>query len=119
MDKCAGLFNSFYSLGAIFAPIIGGLLNDAIGYRYTTDTMAFICLGFCLFYVFTNTKLDDYNIKKHWAEATRLEKEEKEAKQKGDGSIKTVFGSIDQGKAKEYYESSKNRKSTSHRDLKD
>lgn len=64
MDKCAGLYNAFYSLGAIIAPILGGMLNDSYGYRTTNDIMAFISLSFCLFYFITNTKIDDFRCKK-------------------------------------------------------
>lgn len=59
-DKAAGIFNCFYSLGAIIAPIGGGLLNDTIGYRYTNDVMACLVLVFLLTYVLSNTERKEY-----------------------------------------------------------
>lgn len=61
-DKAAGIFNCFYSLGAIIAPILGGLLNDTIGYRSTNDVMAGFVMVFLVFYVLLNTKRKEYRI---------------------------------------------------------
>ncbi len=63
-NKASGIFNAFYSFGAIIAPIIGGMLSDSIGYRSTNDAAAFLSITFLFFYAFTNTKLSDYKWKK-------------------------------------------------------
>lgn len=39
-DKASGIFNGFVALGAIIAPILGGVLSDSVGYRTTNDIMA-------------------------------------------------------------------------------
>ena len=50
----------FYSLGAILAPIIGGILGDHISFRPANDIMA-ILSGVCLLaFVFLNTSLENY-----------------------------------------------------------
>lgn len=61
-DKASGIYNSFYCLGAIIAPILGGILNDHIGYRLANDSMAFFSLGFAIIFMFVNTKLKDFKI---------------------------------------------------------
>jgi MFS family permease len=63
-DKASGIYNAFYCLGAIIAPILGGILNDHIGYRLTNDVMAFVCMGFAVIYILSNTRLADYKILK-------------------------------------------------------
>jgi MFS family permease len=32
-DKASGLFNIFYAIGCIIAPVIGGYLNTIVGFR--------------------------------------------------------------------------------------
>ena len=39
-DKASGIFNGFVAFGAIISPIIGGLMSDNIGYRYSNDVIA-------------------------------------------------------------------------------
>lgn len=58
----AALYNSFYSLGAIFSPIIGGYMSDTIGYRLTCDIMAIISAVYIILYMIFNTTLKDYKI---------------------------------------------------------
>jgi MFS family permease len=63
-DKAAGIYNAFYSLGAITAPIVGGALTDAIGFRSACDVNAFACFGFFAIYALTNTRPRNYLCKK-------------------------------------------------------
>lgn len=63
-DKASGIYNGFYSLGSISAPIIGGALTDSIGYRSANDIMAFIALAFFIIYAFTNTRPKHYKCKR-------------------------------------------------------
>ena len=49
-DKASGIYNSFYFLGSIIAPILGGMLNDHIGFRSTNDVMMAIGLTFTVIY---------------------------------------------------------------------
>ena len=56
-DKAAGIYNTFYNMGSILAPPIGGALNDWIGYRSTNDVMAVTCLVFTFSYVIGNVIL--------------------------------------------------------------
>eukprot|EP00347_Sterkiella_histriomuscorum_P020522 403337480 len=52
-DMAAGLYGTFFSTGQILAPIVGGALYDAVGFRQTTDFMTIACLGYCLiFFIF-------------------------------------------------------------------
>jgi len=53
-DKASGLYNTFFYLGSIIGPPIGGALNDATNFRTTNDIMAFICLGFAICYLIFN-----------------------------------------------------------------
>jgi MFS family permease len=62
-DKASGIYNGFYSLGSISAPIIGGALTDSIGYRSANDIMAFFALAFFLIYAITNTRPKHYKCK--------------------------------------------------------
>lgn len=39
-DKAAGLFNTAYAIGCIIAPILGGYLNEKVGFESTCDIMA-------------------------------------------------------------------------------
>lgn len=53
-DKGASVFNFAYALGCLIAPILGGLFNDLIDFRYTCDLMA-VCAGtFALLYFLVN-----------------------------------------------------------------
>ena len=63
-DKAAGIFNCFYSLGAIIAPILGGVLNDSIEYRSTNDVMAGFVATFFVFYLIFNTSRKEFRILK-------------------------------------------------------
>lgn len=53
-DKASGIYNTFYYLGSIMAPPIGGALNDSIGYRSTNDLMALVTFLFTLAYLIFN-----------------------------------------------------------------
>jgi MFS family permease len=53
-DKASGIHCSFESFGQILAPILGGFMNDNIGYRYTNDSMMVLCFTFFLVYLFFN-----------------------------------------------------------------
>lgn len=49
----AGLYGTFFSSGQIIAPIIGGAIFDQVGFRQTTDFMAFACIGYSIiFFIF-------------------------------------------------------------------
>jgi len=39
-DKASGLFNTFNAIGSIIAPVLGGTLNECVGFRTTCDIMA-------------------------------------------------------------------------------
>ncbi|TNV82444.1 hypothetical protein FGO68_gene5084 [Halteria grandinella] len=52
-DYGSGLYGTFFSIGQILAPILGGALYESIDYRPTTDFMTLVCLGWCvIFFVF-------------------------------------------------------------------
>jgi hypothetical protein len=40
------------------------MLSDSIGYKSTSDVVAFFSLAFLLIYAITNTKLSDYKCRK-------------------------------------------------------
>lgn len=49
----SGLYGTFFSTGQILAPIVGGALFDAVGFRQTTDFMTIACLVYSLlFFIF-------------------------------------------------------------------
>ena len=50
-DLSAGIFNAFLGLGQLCAPIFGSLMFDRVGFRATSDTVAFICLASAAVYV--------------------------------------------------------------------
>lgn len=50
-DIAAGFFNTAYALGCLIAPIIGGALNDAYGFRITCDIMAFSSGGYSIVFL--------------------------------------------------------------------
>jgi len=52
-DLASGLYGTFFSVGQILAPTLGGALYDSIGFRHTADFMAVACLGYSIvFFVF-------------------------------------------------------------------
>lgn len=53
-DMASGLYTTFYSIGQILAPTIGGFLYDSIGFRSTCDIMALLCLVFSGVFFFFN-----------------------------------------------------------------
>ena len=51
-DKASAVFNSGYALGCVSGPLIGGILNDVVGFRYTCDIMAFCsCIAAVLYFL--------------------------------------------------------------------
>lgn len=70
-DKASGIYNAFYAVGAIFAPITGGFLKDRIGYRETNDTIACLSAFFALIYILFNTRPSDYRCKRKKSAAKR------------------------------------------------
>ena len=62
-DKSSALLGTFYSIGCILSPIVGGLLTDHLGFSVCADIIALICLLwvfiFAGFYF-----LPDYHCKK-------------------------------------------------------
>jgi len=75
-NKAAGIYNTFLTIGSVNAPIIGGVLDDKIGYRYTNDTMAFVCLAFVIFYAVANTKLKEYRCKRNASQSIAVVEED-------------------------------------------
>ena len=67
-DKGSTLYNVSYALGCAVAPIIGGALDDALGFRTTSDIMAFLACGLAVFYYFAGilcikkTKIDELDL---------------------------------------------------------
>jgi MFS family permease len=53
-DKAAGIYATFYSIGMIIGPLIGGPLYDNIGYNATCDFLALICSIYTVFYFIFN-----------------------------------------------------------------
>jgi MFS family permease len=49
-DKASTMYNMAFSLGGAIAPILGGVLDDAIGFRSTSDVMAVSALITAIFY---------------------------------------------------------------------
>ena len=52
VNKLAGLFNTFFSIGHIFGPLIGGGLFESFGFRGLTDTLAVLTTGFFAAYFY-------------------------------------------------------------------
>ena len=50
----SGLYTTFYSIGMVLAPIIGGYIYESIGYRNTCDFVGFITIGFTIVFFFFN-----------------------------------------------------------------
>jgi MFS family permease len=59
-DKASGIYNMFYSLGAILAPIIGGILGDAINFRPTNDLMAVLSATCMVVFIVFNTSCQSF-----------------------------------------------------------
>ena len=59
-DKATGLFNSFMSVGCCLGPIIGGVLNDLIGYRTTNDYIALLSTIFTITFLTFNMEVSDF-----------------------------------------------------------
>lgn len=53
-DKSSALFNAAYATGCIIGPILGGCLDDNIGFRNTCDVMAGASGAFAVIYFFGN-----------------------------------------------------------------
>ena len=53
-DKASGIYATFYSIGMILAPIIGGPLFDAINYRGTCDFLGLCFILYTAFYFVFN-----------------------------------------------------------------
>ena len=53
-DKASGVFNLSFGIGCFIAPILGGDLDDVVGFNYTCDIMACASLGFAVVYFFVN-----------------------------------------------------------------
>lgn len=53
-DKAAAVFSISQALGAIIGPILGGFLNDKVGYRYTCDIVGFCSLTYAIIYCIIN-----------------------------------------------------------------
>jgi MFS family permease len=49
-DKASGIFNTAYAIGCTIGPVLGGILNDSVGFRYTCDTMSMSSLTFAVLY---------------------------------------------------------------------
>jgi len=47
-DKASGIFNGFVAFGAIISPIIGSLMSDNIGYRYSNDVIGISSLTYTI-----------------------------------------------------------------------
>ena len=53
-DKASGIFNTSYASGCIVAPILGGALENAVGFARTCDILAFSSLAFAALYFLVN-----------------------------------------------------------------
>ena len=49
-DLSAGIFNAFLGFGQGLAPLFGSLSMSKLGWRYTSDIVAFTCIVFALIY---------------------------------------------------------------------
>lgn len=50
----SGLYSTFYAIGQILSPTIGGFLFDSYGYKTTCDIIATIIAIFTVIYFVTN-----------------------------------------------------------------
>lgn len=74
-DKAAGLNNACYGIGCIIAPILGGYLNDKVGFVHTCEIMAlsaFAC-GIIYFLIITLPSSICYCIRDH-TESSQIRK---------------------------------------------
>lgn len=53
-DKSAGIYGSFFSLGAVIGPIVGGALYDLVGFQSANDIMLAYCIFCFIIYTFFN-----------------------------------------------------------------
>jgi hypothetical protein len=63
-DYGSGLYGTFFSIGQILAPILGGIIKYAIGYRATTDVMMLACLGWAIIFFVFNVGCNIYSKEK-------------------------------------------------------
>ena len=49
-DLSAGIFNAFLGVGQGCAPLFGSLSMNYLGWRYTSDIVAFTCIAFAVVY---------------------------------------------------------------------
>jgi MFS family permease len=61
-DKSSGLFASFTSFGGILGPLVGGALNDAVGYRYTNDCVSSIIFTYAICFFIFNMKSENFRM---------------------------------------------------------
>lgn len=52
-DRASGLLSTAMAMGCIIGPVLGGVLNDKVGFRSTCDTLGFLTFVFALFYFFS------------------------------------------------------------------
>jgi len=53
-DKASGIFATAQAIGCIIGPVLGGVLNDVIGYRRTCDVMGISSFTFVIIYTLIN-----------------------------------------------------------------
>ena len=53
-DMASSMFNASYAIGCLIAPILGGVFNDAYGFRRTCDIMAMTAAIFMVLYFGVN-----------------------------------------------------------------
>ena len=51
-DRASALFNTASALGTVIGPVIGGVLDDALGWASSCDVFALVTLGSGTLYVF-------------------------------------------------------------------
>jgi hypothetical protein len=47
------MFNAMYSLGNLVAPLMGGIINYFVGYEWTCNIIAFMCIAFSMVFYST------------------------------------------------------------------
>ena len=57
-DKASGLYSTFFSIGQIIAPIMGGPLYEAFDSKGTCDFLGVICCIYTVFYFIFNVGFD-------------------------------------------------------------
>jgi MFS family permease len=55
-DKASGVYSFSFALGSLLAPVVGGFLDDAVGFRYMCDVMAFFTFAIGLIFFMTNIR---------------------------------------------------------------